>query len=155
MIQFIASVALQAVSFLIAFAKGGLPEKIGASIVAVVFAASFARWLIGTNYISLDEFGFLIDMFGFSTFFSIALFARRVWPLWASALQLIAVAAHLVHALEIPVDPAAYLLMRYSPSYAVAALLCIVCVINPRRFSAIDRESCWQTWSTSSTQTER
>lgn len=153
--QFIASIALLAISLIIAFTKGGLPERIGATIIVTAFISSCARWFVGTNYISLDEFGFLMDVFGFSAFFSIALFARRIWPLWASALQLIAVAAHLVHALQIPIDPAAYLLMRYFPSYAVAALLCAVCAINPRRFREIDKDSCWQTWSTSSTQIGR
>ena len=53
------------------------------------------------QYHKVDALNALLDAAGFCGFCTIALFARRIWPLWVSSLQLIAVLAHVSRAMDI------------------------------------------------------
>ena len=127
---------------------GDEPERLGAKVFAAMYALSIFRgFSFGTSADEIDLFGMLTDIFGFVGFFWIALFAWRIWPLWASALQLIAISAHLVRILEIEMDPLAYLFMRFAPSYLVSIILLVVCLQLRWQGSVSSNNLCWRDWS--------
>ncbi|HKR25480.1 MAG TPA: hypothetical protein VJS15_09495, partial [Allosphingosinicella sp.] len=75
--------------------RGGLPERIGATIVV------FGSTLTVAAVSSLDrrygsvEFGvFLVDVAGLVALVLLALRSERYWPLWVAALHLIGMAGH-------------------------------------------------------------
>lgn len=142
------SVALMAAAIIFSFRFGQSAEKFGGVTIGFMLAATWLHDLIfKSNFAGLDVFGFAIDLIGFAGFFAIALFALRIWPLWASALQLIALCAHLVHELQISINPMAYALMRFSPTSLASLALLAGTVSLQRRPSASANRGCWQDWS--------
>lgn len=148
MVIYSLSLILSLLSVTVPFLWGHEPERQGAKIFATMLFLSIVRnKLIGIQLEGPDHFGFVVDIVGFTGFLMIALFAMRVWPLWAAALQLIAVTAHLVMACDIHIHPMAYLLMRYAPSYLVSIILLLACIRMRWRGSATDKNSSWRVWS--------
>ncbi len=153
MVMFLLSSSLNLFAIFVPFSWGREPERQGAKVVAAMFLLSILRLnLFGIRLYGLDYIGIFIDIVGLAAFLLIALFAMRVWPLWAAALQLIAVTAHLVMVFDIHVHPMAYLLMRYAPSYLVSATLVIVCIRMRLSGSVSDNKPCWRNWSAQSIQ---
>lgn len=112
MIIYLSSIVISLLAILIPFKWGQEPERQGAKVAAAMMLLSILRTgIFGTQLDGFDHLGILVDLIGFAGFLVIALFALRVWPLWASALQLIAVTSHLVQMLQIEIHPAAYVLM--------------------------------------------
>ena len=148
MVMFLLSCSLNLIAIFVPFSWGREPERQGAKVIAAMFLLSILRLnLFGIRLDGLDYIGIFIDIVGFAAFLLIALFAMRVWPLWAAALQLIAMTAHLVMAFDIHIHPMAYLLMRYAPSYLVSIILLLACIRMRWRGSATDKNSSWRVWS--------
>jgi len=132
----------------IAWRLGGEPERFGAAIIAAMTAASLVgHQLFPFRYVKLDFVSTVIDLLGFASFCAIALFARRVWPLWASSLQLTALMAHLVRGLNIHIHPVAYALMSWGPTDLIPAIL-IIGTVNHRlmKRKGVNVKP-WRSWS--------
>ena len=80
---------------LFALAKGGRPEKIGAGTMLVAWFLS----LLAQNVVGYDATQwpiFIIDLVVLGIFIALVWKSPRSWPVWASALQLLAVASHVM-----------------------------------------------------------
>ena len=86
--------------------RGATPERIGVAVmisgsVLSVIAARGSQWLVGRTGLMI------VDGLVLVAFLVLVLKSNRFWPIWVSALQLIAVATHIA--------------MAISPSPAVSA----------------------------------
>lgn len=127
--------------------KGAVPERLGvASIIAMgAFQLSVER-VLPSKFVAVDVSSLGADLIGFLAFGAIALHARRIWPLWATALQLLCLGAHFARWASISVSREAYAVTRGAPTALIlllmlgATLLCI----RARRRGQLDRP--WQDW---------
>lgn len=134
-------------SIVIALTRGGEPERWGAATLIVMTTAQFAvEGALGTRFVQIDWAGFTVDIIGFASFTAIALFARRIWPLWASALQLFSLSAHFFRELSIHLHPAVYWLMKSAPTFGVCLILLFATALHRRRLKASGRDASWTEW---------
>jgi hypothetical protein len=142
------SFALVTSALIISVKFGEGPEKCGGLLIGFMICFSSIHDLSNQTHLDgIDVVGFGIDFVGFAGFFGIALFANRIWPLWVAALQLVAVCAHLVHELNIQIDPMAYALMRYSPTSLASAVLLASSILLIKRSRSNGSKDCWRDWS--------
>ncbi len=85
-----------------ALARGGAPER---SAAAMMLAASLASLIaqsqpFGGSFLKVQIWFFVIDMLLLIGLFVLALASTRFWPLWLAGLQLLAVIAHLIRAMD-------------------------------------------------------
>lgn len=134
-------------SIVVALAKGGPPEKWGAATLIVMTAVQFTgRALFGVRYGQLDLVAFGVDLIGFASFTAIALYARRIWPLWASALQLFSLTTHFVRVVDVNVHPAVYWLMKSAPTFGVCLILIVATTLHRRRVRRAVSGASWKVW---------
>ncbi|MEL7188056.1 MAG: hypothetical protein AAGK17_00770 [Pseudomonadota bacterium] len=78
---------------------GGKPERCGALTLASIFSVQLILYstISDPTFDEIDFVGVITDAIGLLGFTAIALSANRIWPLFAAAMQLIAVLAHLTH----------------------------------------------------------
>lgn len=127
---------------------GGEPERYGAIIIGLSFVLGLVRReFVGLRTVDTDPFGLSIDILAFAGLVAIALYARRVWPIWASSLQLLAVTAHLARAFEISIMPLAYGLMRAAPTYIIWIVLAFATLNHMRTRRVGVNLPAWKRWS--------
>ena len=132
----------------VAWKWGGDPERLGGQIMLCLVGLMLIRHVfLGVESERIDFPGFAIDAFGFAAFSWIALFAWRIWPLWASSLQLIAVAAHSARSLDIPIHPLIYVLMRTAPTYLEVIVLLIGVASYRKQMRVHGSMPSWRNWS--------
>jgi hypothetical protein len=130
----ILSLLLAFTAIALAAGFGGIPERFGAAIIALMAILGLVgQMVLPPRYGSVDPAGLAQDLLAFIGFSSIGIYSKRVWPLWAAALQLLSVGAHFVRALEIPVRPIVYAWMKSGPTWGVLLILIIGTMINYRR----------------------
>ena len=127
---------------------GEAPEKIGSLVTMAMYAVGLAGFAaVGRGYHHADLIGVGSDLVGFLGFSAIALFARRIWPIWVSSLQLLAVTTHVARALDLHFPPLVYAVMRVSPTYAGLAIMLIGTIACWRRKQLGDNALPWLNWS--------
>ena len=135
-------------SIAIALRHGGHPEKWGAiTLIAMTIVQVAGASYFGSRFITIDWVAFAVDIIGFASFTAIALFARRVWPLWASALQLFSLTTHFVRVFDIHVHPAVYWLMKSAPTFGVCLILTFATVLHRNRARTFGEDLSWTVWS--------
>lgn len=113
---------------------GGQAERRGAFIVACMIAISLIGEATSTRrFETVDVAALAQDIIAFLCFSYIGINSKRIWPLWAAALQLLSVGAHGVRALKIPVEPLVYAWMKSGPTWGVYILLIIGTLLHLRR----------------------
>lgn len=105
-----------------AFIKGDEPERIGAGSYLFAWFASLLVQNDAQVY-SLQWSMFAIDLIVLIVFAGLCWKAARNWPVWATALQLLAVASHLMVFFDLRPSVAAFYTVLNISSYGV--LLCI------------------------------
>lgn len=105
-----------------AFTKGDEPERIGAGSYVFLW---FASLLVQSDrgIYSLPWAMFALDSIMLVILGGLAWKARRSWPVWASALQLLAVASHVMVFVDLRPSMSAFYTVLNIASYGV--LLCI------------------------------
>lgn len=107
---------------LFAFWKGDEPEKIGAgSYVFLWFATILIQKDRGISNLPWSMFA--LDTIMLVVLGALAWKSRRTWPVWASALQLLAVASHVMVFVDLRPSMTAFYTVLNIASYGV--LLCI------------------------------
>ena len=131
---------------LVAQRKGGYPERFVTISLVSAFIASLAVYKIRGPYefTSFDLVKTIIEAALFVALFLIALRANRWWTLFACALQLIILVAHLNRALGVQATPEVYWGMTSLPSYL--QLLCIALGVfaHDRRTRRLGRYPDWR-----------
>jgi hypothetical protein len=73
--------------------RGGGPERAGAAILFAAFLVDEIYHMVaGPHQFEIfDPFELAIDLFSLAAFAALAVRANRLWPIWAAALQVVAV----------------------------------------------------------------
>jgi hypothetical protein len=136
-----------ALSVLTALAGGGSPERLGASIIVVIAVVEWlARPLVPIELHTVDPLAVSIDAFGTISFGALALHARRAWPIWATALQILSMTSHFAQG----VDPAAhrgiYVVMKSGPTFLVLFVLLVGTISHRLRLRRHGSDPAWMGW---------
>jgi len=127
MVRFLIQVALLLAVLIAAWRSGGKPERHVATIYAtmLVIGSLFDFFAVPphqADYEQLHLVRFLLDALALVAVVRVALCFDRWWTLWVGSAQLIAVTAHLLRALEMPIPAFAYAVMERWPVW-IAILL--------------------------------
>lgn len=134
-------------SIVVALRRGGPPEKWGAMTLALMAALQIVGiGALGSRFGRIDWVAFVVDLLGFCSFTAIALFARRIWPLWASALQLFSLTTHFIRLVDMHIHPAVYWLMKSAPTFGVCLLLIGATLLGQRHQKSSFEGACWKDW---------
>lgn len=141
MIRFLTQIVLLTVVFIAAWRSGGKPERYVATIYFSMLVASGSNAFLGgaaddADYENLHVFRFMLDL---SALFGVVLVALRYdrwWTLWVGAVQFIAVMAHLLRALEMPISPLVYAVMERWPVWMALLLTGLGTYLHSRRAEA-------------------
>ena len=147
----IAFYALFTVSVLFALAKGGWPERLGAAaylaLASVQIGVSF---ILPFFYDKVDGVGFFADLLSLAAFGAIALSAKRIWPLWAASLQLLAIASHFARWAQIAIEPYVYSLMKTVPTASTLVAMAVGTYFHQRRLKKFGYDPDWVNWKAAS-----
>jgi hypothetical protein len=134
-----------------ALLRGGGPERIGAAIYAIGTGLTvLARSEAARRYGSVEFGALVVDVAALVAFLVLALFARRLWPLWMTAFQLIGTAAHFAKLADPEMIRWAYAFLLGVWSYPMLLLLALGTFNHRRR---LKRNGTDPSWSTSSART--
>ncbi len=77
--------------------RGGKPEKLGATIVALSICIDLIvrEWVGGWDFSTFSSSRLLIDLAELGLLLGLALSANRLWPIFSAATQMVAVAGSL------------------------------------------------------------
>lgn len=131
---------------LLALWKGGAAERIGVALLAIMLLGGLAGQLAGPRFATLDLIALADDLVGFLGFAWIAYYAKRYWPIWAAALQLLSLAGHFARVVETESTPLVYALMKSGPTYLIFIALLIGTIGHWRRKTR-RADHAWSTWS--------
>lgn len=119
---------------LLALWKGGAPERAGVALLLGMLALNLIGRLFGPPvYASVDLLALADDFAGFVGFAWLAYHARRFWPIWAAALQLLSLAGHFARAFEQKTGSLVYALMKSGPTYLLFLILLAGTLLHWRR----------------------
>jgi len=126
--------------------KGDEPERLVAIIFVAMIAFDFVNHLIfgDPTWFEVNPGHFVIDSWALLTLTWVALKANRGWPLWISALQLIAVMAHFAKLLEIDEARRSYWLMTQLPYIIEICTLLIGTFAHVLRLRRIGHYAAWR-----------
>lgn len=145
--------ALFAACGLYVLLKGGAPEKVGATILAIGSVLSVAAVSSPAGRFGSVEVGvFLVDVATLLAFLVLALRAERYWPLCVTALQVIGTAGHAAKLLDPGVIRSAYAIVLSLWGYLMLLLLALGTWNHQRRLA---RHGVDKSWSTSSGRWDR
>lgn len=148
MVQSIAYFTLVGICWLYAVFRGGAPERIGTTVLAVgsiltVLAASAPAHRFGSVELGI----FLVDVAALLGFLLIALRAERLWPLWVTALQAIGTAGHAVKLADPDLIPRGYAFALAFWSYPMLLLLVLGTYAHQKRLARFGADRSWSTFS--------
>ena len=131
---------------LLAFRRGGPPERFAAAvIVAWVLTDATYHLLFGPSGFDLvDPVHVILDGAELVAIMWLALRANRMWPLWAAAAQLICVSSHLVAFVEPGGMRRAYWAMTQLPQYIQLFALVLGAVAHTRRLERLGPYRSWR-----------
>ena len=126
--------------------QGGSPERWGAVVItAMLITQLAARTFISRRFDAVDLAGFSVDLRGFAGMTVIALHAKRKWPLWTAALQLLSCVAHLVRIFSIKVEPFVYGTMKTAPTFLELVILIAATISHLLRVRRNGHDPSWVT----------
>ena len=124
--------------------RGGTPERIGATILAVGSFLTAAAIGSGRGSFQGVEVGVvLIDILCSLAFVALALRADRFWPLWLAALQVGGTAGHAVKFIDPNIIPRAYAFMLAAWAYPMLVLLFAGTWRHRRRLARFGVDKSW------------
>ena len=125
---------------------GALPERAGAIIlIAWLLLERLYHLFVGPNFFAgAIEVYIGLDLLAFMGFGALALTANRLWPLVATALQIIALLGHLAVWVGIPGEAKAYWAMTQLPPLLMALTVIAGTVLHARRRRRIGRYRSWR-----------
>lgn len=144
MIHILIYYALALATCWFAVRHGGVPERIVA--IAFLLAASGSSALAFTArpaFRSVDGALLSVDLALLAGLIAVALFANRFWPIWISALHLLAIAVHGVRAYDPALVPWMYAAAISKIAYPMLALLVIGTERHRRRRSSHGIDPDW------------
>jgi hypothetical protein len=139
--------AILILSIAFAFARGGAPERWGALVIATMTAIQLGGAIVEPRqFHSVDVASVVVDTYGVIAFGAIALYARRAWPIWATALQILSLSSHFARQVDAEVSPMVYGVMKSSPTFFVLFALLVGTITHWRRRRIHGRDPGWMDW---------
>lgn len=136
------------VAVALAFWQGGAPERWGAAVVlAMALLQVGGESLLPSGFTSVDPLSLMTDVVGAAGFGVLALQARRIWPLWATSLQLLSLSAHFARWADIDIPPIVYAVMRGTPTFLALSAIALGTVLHVLRKRRHGDDPSWQDWS--------
>lgn len=140
MIRFLVQAFLLTAVFIGAWRVGGKPEKYVATIYFAMLVMASAQALLffpatQADYEDLYDFRFMLDLAALGGVLFAALRFDRWWTLWVGSAQFIAVMAHLLRALDMPIPALAYAVMERWPVWIAIILTALGTGLHHRRRS--------------------
>ncbi|WP_296722772.1 hypothetical protein [Erythrobacter sp.] len=140
MIRFLAQALLLTAVFIGAWLVGGKPEKYVATIyfsMLVIGALEAFAFEPATqaDYENLHEFRFILDLAALAGVVFVALHYDRWWTLWVGSAQFVAVTAHLLRMLDMPIPALAYTVMERWPVWIAIVLTAVGTCLHYRHRS--------------------
>ncbi|HWK42149.1 MAG TPA: hypothetical protein VNR60_09475 [Croceibacterium sp.] len=128
-------IALIAAALLVAFRKGGSPERLAAAVIAAWMVVDVSYHLLfgPSGFDRVDPVHLVLDGGVLIAITAIALRANRIWPLWAAAAQLICVTGHLAIVVQPEGLRRAYWAMTQIPPFIQLAALLLGVLAHSRR----------------------
>lgn len=153
MVQSATYFSLVFLCWLYAMFRGGIPERIGITILAAgsiltVVAVSGPARRFGSVEVGI----LVVDAAALLAFLLLALRAERFWPLWVTSLQAIGTAAHIVKLVDPDVIRWAYAFALAFWSYPMLLIMVLGTWNHQRRLT---RNGVDKSWSTSSGRWDR
>ncbi|KAK0360010.1 hypothetical protein LTR94_029009 [Friedmanniomyces endolithicus] len=125
---------------LFALTKGGRPERIGAGTMLVAwFLSILAQMMVG--YEAMQWPVFIIDIIVLGVFVALVWKSPRSWPVWASALQLLAVASHVMVFLKMQPTISAFYTVVNMTGYGIMLAITIGAVLAWQERRAVGEEA--------------
>jgi len=112
-------------------------------MVVAAVATELRPYDPAVSYGGLDPFLFAIDGILLASFAAIAWKADRFWPMWLTALQLDAVAVHVIRRIDPEVVPYVYAWVTGQIAYPMMALLAAGTVRHQRRLLTLGVDRPW------------
>lgn len=130
----------------LAFRKGGDPEKLVAAVLASTAVLDLGNHAVfgKTAFFSVNPGHVVIDTWAMITLMWVGLRANRGWPLWVSAAQIIVVLGHLAKIVDLSLVRYGYFAMTQMPLNIQAIALLIGTVAHLRREELIGRYHGWR-----------
>lgn len=124
--------------------RGGAPERIGATVLAIAsFLTAAAIGDARGSFQGVEVGVVLIDILCSLAFVALALRADRFWPLWLAALQVGGTAGHAVKLIDSGVVPRAYAFMLAAWAYPMLVLLVAGTWRHQRRLARFGFDKSW------------
>jgi hypothetical protein len=126
--------------------RGAGPEK---ACAAVLLAMKFVdwpyHWITGRGAVvaSIDIGHLAIDLLAGASLWAICVRANRVYPIWLTAFQLIAIAGHFARDLSVKIIGNVYALMTIAPSYFLIVVLIMGTLTHHRRVMMQGKYPSW------------
>ena len=134
-------------ALILAFFKGGAVEKRGALVLLAMATWQYsASFLVPPRFVATDNISLIGDMIGLGGFALIALNARRTWPIWASAFQLLSLSGHFARSVELSFAPIIYSWMRTLPTAGAILALLLGTLFHMWRIRRFGVDPSWQDW---------
>ncbi|HYI63350.1 MAG TPA: hypothetical protein VEW71_00540 [Allosphingosinicella sp.] len=127
-----------------ALRRGGAPERIGATSLAI-FSFLTAATVSGstTSYRSVETGILIVDLLCLAAFLALALRADRFWPLWVAALQIIGTAGHAVKFVDPDIIRRAYAFILVIWAYPMILLMIVGTWRHQQRLARFGADESW------------
>lgn len=127
-----------------ALRRGGVPEKIGATILVVGSYLTVAV-LSGpaVSFQSVELGVLIVDLLCLVAFTALALRADRFWPLWVAAMQILGTTAHTVRFVDPEIIGRTYAFMLAIWSYPMIFLMIIGTWRHRQRLARFGVDQSW------------
>ncbi|MEP3227084.1 MAG: hypothetical protein ABJO01_13990 [Parasphingorhabdus sp.] len=128
--------------------RGGAPERaVAGSYFSIWLLDQALHFVYASDFTELDPGHLVIDLLIWVAFFTVAMRAKRFWPLWLASLQTIAVVAHSAKFLDVTIAPRAYLTMQIASSFPVLILLAFGTYNHQKRLKENGFDPSWRSKS--------
>lgn len=130
----------------LAFRRGGEPERLAATIIVVWMVSDISYHLLfgPSGFDRVDPVHVVLDGGELVAIVWLALRANRMWPLWAAAAQLICVTGHLAVMVEPNGIRRAYWVMTQVPPFIQLVALLLGALAHARRERRLGRYRSWR-----------
>ena len=130
-----------------ALVRGSGPERLGAGVLIAMTVMQFtARAVIPPDFTTVYLVSLIVDAFGVVAFGTLAIYAKRVWPLWATSLQVLSLTAHFAQEVGDTSNIGTYIVMKGAPTFLAILVLLAGAIAHRRRLRHHGTDPAWKAW---------